>query len=89
LPTVYADRQEKVQIKYTVTEDMLLPAKKPTPTASPSPTPKPTATPSKTDAPKTGDESNIKLYALVGAAGALGAITIYCKLKEHEKHEAS
>ena len=53
----YADREQNVNISYTVTEDML-PKPVPTTTPSPKPTAIPTATPhpGKGEPPKTGDE---------------------------------
>ena len=64
VPAAYADREQNVNISYTVTEDML---PKPVPTATPTPkptaSPAPTATstptttphPGKGEPPKTGD----------------------------------
>ena len=86
----YADREQNVNISYTVTEDML---PKPVPTATPSPkptaTPSPTATPhpGKGEPPKTGDESLILAYFLIAAGSALGALELFLYLNKKEEKE--
>ena len=86
----YADREQNVNISYTVTEDML---PKPVPTATPSPkptaSPVPTATPhpGKGEPPKTGDESKILVYGLLAASSALAALGLFVYLKKKEEEE--
>ena len=93
----YADREQNVNISYTVTEDML---PKPVPTATPIPTvtPRPTATPiptaipipsatphpGKGEPPKTGDESKILVYGLAAAGSALAALGLFVYLNKKE-----
>ena len=91
----YADREQNVNISYTVTEDML---PKPVPTATP--TPRPTATPiptaipipsatphpGKGEPPKTGDESKILVYGLA-ASSALAALGLFVYLNKKEEEE--
>ena len=90
VPAAYADREQNVNISYTVTEDML---PKPEPTATPSPkptaTPSPTATPhpGKGEPPKTGDESMILAYFLIAAGSALGALELFLYLNKKEEKE--
>ena len=90
VPAAYADREQNVNISYTVTEDML---PKPVPTATPSPkptaTPSPTATPhpGKGEPPKTGDESLILAYFLIAAGSALGALELFLYLNKKEEKE--
>ena len=90
VPAAYADREQNVNISYTVTEDML---PKPVPTATPSPkptaTPSPTATPhpGKGEPPKTGDESMILAYFLIAAGSALGALELFLYLNKKEEKE--
>ena len=90
VPAAYADREQNVNISYTVTEDML---PKPVPTATPSPkptaTPSPTATPhpGKGEPPKTGDESLILAYFLIAAGSALGALELLLYLNKKEEKE--
>ena len=99
VPAAYADREQNVNISYTVTEDML---PKPVPTATPSPkptaTPIPTATatptatphPGKGEPPKTGDESKVLVYGLLAASSALAALGLFFLNKKEEeefKHE--
>ena len=92
----YADREQNVNISYTVTEDML---PKPVPTATP--TPRPTATPiptaipipsatphpGKGEPPKTGDESKILVYGLLAASSALAALGLFVYLNKKEEEE--
>ena len=92
----YADREQNVNISYTVTEDML---PKPVPTATPSP--KPTATPiptaipipsamphpGKGEPPKTGDESKVLVYGLLAASSALAALGLFVYLNKKEEEE--
>ncbi|MGM9541974.1 MAG: LPXTG cell wall anchor domain-containing protein [Candidatus Limivicinus sp.] len=84
----YADREQNVNISYTVTEDML---PKPVPTATPKPTasPAPTATPhpGKGEPPKTGDESMILVYGLLAASSALAALGLFVYLNKKEEEE--
>ena len=91
----YADREQNVNISYTVTEDML---PKPVPTATPSPkptaSPAPTATavptatphPGKGEPPKTGDESKVLVYGLL-AASALAAVGLFVYLNKKEEED--
>ena len=82
----YADREQNVNISYTVTEDML---PKPVPTATPKPTAIPTATPhpGKGEPPKTGDESKILVYGLLAASSALAALGLFVYLNKKEEEE--
>ena len=82
----YADREQNVNISYTVTEDML---PKPVPTATPKPTAIPTATPhpGKGEPPKTGDESMILVYGLAAAGSALAALGLFVYLNKKEEEE--
>ena len=96
VPAAYADREQNVNISYTVTEDML---PKPVPTATPSPkptaTPIPTATatptatphPGKGEPPKTGDESKVLVYGLLAASSALAALGLFVFLNKKEEEE--
>ena len=88
VPAAYADREQNVNISYTVTEDML---PKPVPTATPKPTasPAPTATPhpGKGEPPKTGDESMILVYGLLAASSALAALGLFVYLNKKEEEE--
>ena len=92
----YADREQNVNISYTVTEDMLpkpVPTTTPTPkpTASPVPTATvvPTATPhpGKGEPPKTGDESKVLVYGLLAASSALAALGLFVFLNKKEEEE--
>ena len=92
----YADREQNVNISYTVTEDMLpkpVPTTTPTPkpTASPAPTATvvPTATPhpGKGEPPKTGDESMILVYGLLAASSALAALGLFVYLNKKEEED--
>ena len=98
----YADREQNVNISYTVTEDMLpkpVPTAKPMPTATPSPkptaSPAPTATavptatphPGKGEPPKTGDESKVLVYGLLAASSALAALGLFVFLNKKEEEE--
>ena len=92
----YADREQNVNISYTVTEDML---PKPVPTATP--TPRPTATPiptsipipsatphpGKGEPPKTGVESKVLVYGLLAASSALAALGLFVYLNKKEEEE--
>ena len=82
----YADREQNVNISYTVTEDML---PKPVPTATPKPTAIPTATPhpGKGEPPKTGDESMILVYGLAAAGSALAALGLFVYLNKKEEED--
>ena len=88
VPAAYADREQNVNISYTVTEDML---PKPVPTATPKPTasPAPTATPhpGKGEPPKTGDESKVLVYGLAAASSALAALGLFVFLNKKEEEE--
>ena len=96
VPAAYADRDQNVNISYTVTEDML---PKPVPTATPTPrptaTPIPTATatptatphPGKGEPPKTGDESKVLVYGLLAASSALAALGLFAYLNKKEEEE--
>ena len=96
VPAAYADREQNVNISYTVTEDML---PKPVPTATPTPkptaTPIPTATatptatphPGKGEPPKTGDESKVLVYGLLAASSALAALGLFVYLNKKEEEE--
>lgn len=74
VPPAYADREQNVNISYTVTEDML-------PKSSPSPTPTATPHPGKGEPPKTGDASNIMLYGLIASSSLLAVIGLACYVK--------
>lgn len=84
IPAAYADREQNVNISYTVTEDML---PKPVPSSTPTPTATPTATPhpGKGEPPKTGDESQILLYGLAAAGSALAALGVYVYLNKKKE----
>ena len=84
----YADREQNVNISYTVTEDML-PKPVPTTTPSPKPTAIPTATPhpGKGEPPKTGDESKVLVYGLLAASSALAALGLFVFLNKKEEEE--
>ena len=96
VPAAYADREQNVNISYTVTEDML---PKPVPTAAP--TPRPTATPiptaipipsatphpGKGEPPKTGDESKFLVYGLLAASSALAALGLFVFLNKKEEED--
>ena len=96
VPAAYADREQNVNISYTVTEDML---PKPVPTAAP--TPRPTATPiptaipipsatphpGKGEPPKTGDESKVLVYGLLAASSALAALGLFVFLNKKEEED--
>ena len=84
----YADREQNVNISYTVTEDML-PKPVPTATATPKPTATPTATPhpGKGEPPKTGDESKVLVYGLLAASSALAALGLFVFLNKKEEEE--
>ena len=96
VPAAYADREQNVNISYTVTEDML---PKPVPTATPTPkptaSPAPTATvvptatphPGKGEPPKTGDESMILVHGLAAAGSALAALGLFVFLNKKEEEE--
>lgn len=96
VPAAYADREQNVNISYTVTEDML---PKPVPTATPTPrptaTPIPTATatptatphPGKGEPPKTGDESKVLVYGLAAVGSALAALGLFVYLNKKEEEE--
>ena len=96
VPAAYADKEQNVNISYTVTEDML---PKPVPTATPSPKPTaspastatavPTATPhpGKGEPPKTGDESKVLVYGLLAAGSALAALGLFVFLNKKEEEE--
>ena len=92
----YADREQNVNISYTVTEDMLpKPVHTATPSPSPTATPIPTATatptatphPGKGEPPKTGDESKILVYGLLAASSALAALGLFVFLNKKEEEE--
>lgn len=78
----YADREQNVNISYTVTEDML-PKPVPTATATPTATPHP----GKGEPPKTGDESKILVYGLLAASSALAALGLFVFLNKKEEEE--
>ena len=96
VPAAYADREQNVNISYTVTEDML---PKPVPTATPTPKPTaapiptatvvPTATPhpGKGEPPKTGDESKVLVYGLLAASSALAALGLFVYLNKKEEED--
>ena len=88
VPAAYADREQNVNISYTVTEDML-PKPVPTATATPKPTATPTATPhpGKGEPPKTGDESKVLVYGLLAASSALAALGLFVYLNKKEEEE--
>ena len=75
----YADREQNVNISYTVTEDML-PKPIPTATATPTTTPHP----GKGEPPKTGDESKVLVYGLAAAGSALAALGLFVYLNKKE-----
>ena len=72
----YADREQNVNISYTVTEDML---PKPVPTATPHP--------GKGEPPKTGDESKVLVYGLLAASSALAALGLFVFLNKKEEED--
>ena len=78
----YADREQNVNISYTVTEDML-PKPVPTATATPTATPHP----GKGEPPKTGDESKVLVYGLLAASSALAALGLFVFLNKKEEEE--
>ena len=88
VPAAYADKEQNVNISYTVTEDML-PKPVPTTTPSPKPTAIPTATPhpGKGEPPKTGDESKVLVYGLLAASSALAALGLFVYLNKKEEEE--
>ena len=88
--SAFADREQDVQVEYTVTQDMLsTPTPSPTETASPSPTPsaKPTTSP-KPAVPKTGDESNLPLFAVICGGSLLAGLGTYVYLRRKKDGEA-
>ena len=96
MPAAYADRDQNVNISYTVTEDMLpkpvpivTPSPKPTATPIPTATATPTATPhpGKGEPPKTGDESKVLVYGLLAASSALAALGLFVYLNKKEEEE--
>lgn len=78
----YADREQNVNISYTVMEDML-PKPVPTATATPTATPHP----GKGEPPKTGDESKILVYGLLAASSALAALGLFVFLNKKEEED--
>ena len=78
----YADREQNVNISYTVTEDML-PKPVPTATATPTATPHP----GKGEPPKTGDESKVLVYGLLAASSALAALGLFVFLNKKEEED--
>ena len=88
--SAFADREQDVQVEYTVTQDMLsTPTPSPSAPANPSPTPsaKPTASP-KPVVPKTGDESNLPLFAVVCGGSLLAGLGTYVYLRRKKDGEA-
>lgn len=80
----FADKQQSMEITYTVTDEMVT---QPSPSPSPAVTPAPTASPQRTDIPKTGDPNQLALYGLIAGSSMLGLLAIfacYIKKKEHE-----
>lgn len=89
-PSAFADREQDVQIEYTVTQDMLsTPTPSPTATSNPSPAPsaKPTTSP-KPAVPKTGDESNLPLFAVICGGSLLAGLGMYVYLHKKKDGEA-
>ena len=79
----YADREQNVNISYTVTEDIL---PKPVPTAAATPTA--TLHPGKGEQPpKTGDESKVLVYGLLAASSALAALGLFVFLNKKEEED--
>ena len=88
--SAFADREQDVQVEYTVTQDMLTtPTPSPTATANPSTTPsaKPTTSP-KPAVPKTGDKSNLPLLAVVCCGSLLVGLGTYAYLRRKKDGEA-
>ena len=88
--SAFADREQDVQVEYTVTQDMLTtPTPSPTATANPSTTPsaKPTTSP-KPAVPKTGDKSNLPLLAVVCCGSLLAGLGTYVYLRRKKDGEA-
>lgn len=88
--SAFADREQDVQVEYTVTQDMLAtPTPPPSAPANPSPTPsaKPTASP-KPVVPKTGDESNLPLFAVICGGSLLAGLGTYVYLRRKKDGEA-
>ena len=88
--SAFADREQDVQIEYTVTQDMLTtPTPSPTATANPStpPSNKPTTSP-KPVVPKTGDESNLPLLAVVCCGSLLAGLGTYVYIRRKKDGEA-
>ena len=91
----YADREQNVNISYTVTEDMLpkpvptTPSPKPTASPVPTATVVPTATPhpGKGEPPKTEDESKVLVYGLLAARSALAALGLFVFLNKKEEED--
>lgn len=88
--SAFADREQDVQIEYTVTQDMLTtPTPSPTATANPSTTPsaKPTTSP-KPAVPKTGDKSNLPLFDVVCGSSLLAGLGTYVYIRRKKDGEA-
>lgn len=89
-PSAFAEREQDVQVEYTVTQDMLVaPTPSPTATAKPSPAPsvKPTTSP-KPAVPKTGDESNLPLVAVICGGSLLAGLGAYVCIRRKKDGEA-
>lgn len=87
--SAFADREQDVQVEYTVTQDMLAtPTPPPSATANPYPTPsaKPTASP-RSVVPKTGDESNLPLFAVICGGSLLAGLGTYVYLRRQKDGE--
>ncbi len=89
-PSAFAEREQDVQVEYTVTQDMLAaPTPSPTATVKPSPAPsiKPTTSP-KPAVPKTGDESNLPLFAVICGGSLLAGLGAYVYIRRKKDGEA-
>ena len=80
--SAFADREQDVQVEYTVTQDMLS-----TSTPSTIPSAKPTTSP-KPAVPKTGDESNLPLFAVICGGSLLAGLGTYVYLHKKKDGEA-
>ena len=80
--SAFADREQDVQVEYTVTQDMLS-----TSTPSTIPSAKPTTSP-KPAVPKTGDESNLPLFTVICGGSLLAGLGMYVYLHKKKDGEA-
>lgn len=80
--SAFADREQDVQVEYTVTQDMLS-----TSTPSTIPSAKPTTSP-KPAVPKTGDESNLPLFTVICGGSLLAGLGTYVYFRRQKDGEA-